>query len=284
VKRRLLVALVAVAVIIIALAYWVQIATPPTPSPTPEVTPTIPAPTPTRPLSFEEALVAARNPKPSERWSDLEEYRGINDYRQSPYKAADGSTGHYLYHAADGTLYEATYPSGEIGIPIARVVVPKDKEAYYIWEIRADLKQSFVDARTGEVLYWMPLMPPFAPVSVEYSNTSYGFNEMNPKEGYFVLSRRRPATLIIILTSTADQTLHLTPSVEDLPAGVTAEFDSEFLTLEPNKQVTLKLTLTVSPTAASKIPCDYVNLNFTLQEEGYRFKTLRYNLCLTIGL
>jgi len=283
-RRRFLVALIAVAVIVIALAYGVQIATPPTPSPTPEVTPTVPAPTPTRPLSFEEALAAARNPKPSERWSGLEEYRGINDYRQPPYKAADGSTGHYLYHAADGTLYEATYPSGEIGIPIARVVVPKDKEAYYIWEIRADLKQSFVDARTGEVLYVLPLMPPFAPVSVEYSNRSYGFNEMNLKEGYFVLSRRRPATLIIILTSTADRTLHLTPSVEDLPAGVTAEFDSEFITLEPNKPFIVKLTLTASPDAASEIPCNYVSLNFTLQEEGYRFKMLHYYFCLTIGL
>jgi len=259
-------------VIVVAVTYAVQLATPPAPT------------TPTRPLSFEEALAAARNPKPSERWSGLEEYRGIDDYRQPPYKAADGSTGHYLYHAEDGTLYEATYPSGEIGIPIARVVVPKDKEAYYIWEIRADLKQSFVDARTGEVLYVLPLMPPFAPVSVEYSNRSYGFNEMNPKEGYFVLSRRRPATLIIILTSTADQTLHLTPSVEDLPAGVTAEFDSEFITLEPNEPFIVKLTLTASPDAASEIPCNYVSLNFTLQEEGYRFKTLHHYFCLTIGL
>ena len=131
-RRRFLVALIAVAVIVIALAYGVQIATPPTPSPTPEVTPTVPAPTPTRPLSFEEALAAARNPKPNERWSDFEGYYWMNNYRQPPYKAADGSTGHYLYHAADGTLYEATYPSGEIGIPIARVVVPKDKEAYYL--------------------------------------------------------------------------------------------------------------------------------------------------------
>jgi len=47
VKRRFLVALVAIAVIVIALAYGVRIATPPTR--TPEVTPTIPAPTPAPP-------------------------------------------------------------------------------------------------------------------------------------------------------------------------------------------------------------------------------------------
>jgi len=127
-------------------------------------------------------------------------------------------------------------------------------------------------------------MPPLAPVSIEASNTSYGFNEMYPEEGYFVLSRRRPATLILILTSTANQTLHLTPSVGELPKGVTAQFDSEFITLETNKQVTVKLTLSASPTAASKIPYDYVYINFTLQEEGYRFKTVSYVLKLTIGL
>ena len=43
-KRRLLVALIAVAVIVIALTYGAQIARPPTLSPTPEVTP-IPTPT-----------------------------------------------------------------------------------------------------------------------------------------------------------------------------------------------------------------------------------------------
>jgi len=48
-RRRFLVALVAIAVIVVALAYGVQIATPPTPSPTPEVTPTLPAPTPAPP-------------------------------------------------------------------------------------------------------------------------------------------------------------------------------------------------------------------------------------------
>jgi len=49
VKRRLLVALIAVAVIIIALAYWVQITTPPTPAPTPEVTTPAPVPAPPGP-------------------------------------------------------------------------------------------------------------------------------------------------------------------------------------------------------------------------------------------
>jgi len=305
-RLRVALAVILLAIVIIALA--VYLATPPTPSPTPEVTPTAPAPTPTRPLSFEEALVAARNPKPSERWSDLEEYRGINDYKQPPYRAADGSTGHYLYHAADGTLYEATYPSGEIGIPIARVVVPKDKEAYYIWEIRADLKQSFVDARTGEVLYVLPIIPPVAPVQIEFDiKSSYGFDQVIG-DRHFVLSRGKSATLTIILTSTADRTLHLAPKVGRLPTGVTAQFDSEFLTLEPNKPVTLKLTITVSSTApistpmptptippptpeptppsiltpTPEIPWDFVEVTFALQEEGYRFKTINYGFQLTI--
>lgn len=260
------------------------------------------------PISFEEALAAARNPKPNERWSDFEGYYWMNNYRQPPYKAADGSTGHYLYHAADGTLYEATYPSGEIGIPIARVVVPKDKEAYYIWEIRADLKQSFVDARTGEVLYVLPIIPPVAPVQIEFDiKSSYGFDQVIG-DRHFVLSRGKSATLTIILTSTADRTLHLAPKVGRLPTGVTAQFDSEFLTLEPNKPVTLKLTITVSSTApistpmptptippptpeptppsiltpTPEIPWDFVEVTFALQEEGYRFKTINYGFQLTI--
>ena len=69
--------LIVASVIVISLAYGVRLAMPPAP----------PTSTPHVPLSFEEALAAARNPKPSERWSDLEEYRGINDYRQPPYEA-----------------------------------------------------------------------------------------------------------------------------------------------------------------------------------------------------
>jgi len=134
------------------------------------------------PINFEQALSAARNPpKPIERWRDLSEYRLINEYRQPPLKAADGSTGHYLYHAADGTLYEATYPSGEIGIPVAHVFVLSDKEAYYIWEIRADGKQSFVDARTGEVLYVLPLSTTIHVLNQRNSDASYDRKHAKPR-------------------------------------------------------------------------------------------------------
>jgi len=91
------------------------------------------------------------------------------------------------------------------------------------------------------------------------------------------------------------------------------QFDSEFLTLEPNKPVTVKLTMTVSPTAPTsrlkstptaetptpgyseptppstpiltltpEIPWDWVDLILTIQEERYRFKTINEGFQLTI--
>jgi len=156
-----------------------------------------------------------------------------------------------------------------------------------------------------------PYMPPLAPVWVEI-NSSHGFDQVIG-DRHFVLSRGKSATLTMILTSTANQTLHLTPSVRETPVGVTAQFDSEFLTLEPNKPVTVKVTITVSATAPTstpkptptagtptpgypeptppstpiltptpEIPWDWVDLIFTIQEEGYRFKTISEGFQLTI--
>lgn len=265
-RRRLLIVLGLAAVIVVLLAYGVQLATRPAPTPTPY-----------RHISFEEALASVRNPpKPIERWSDFKEYRWMNDYKQPSYKAADGSIGHYLYHASDGTLYEAIYPSGEIGVPIALVIVPSDEEAYYIWEIIAYKKQSFVDARSGEVLYVLPAMPNLTlpPIKIEFDiNSSYGFDRTYPEERHFIMSRGRSATLPIILTSTADRALHLTLNVTELPAGVTAEFDSEFVALEPNKPVTVKLIINVSSTAPTST-MSWVHSTFTLEEDIYRFKMM----------
>lgn len=151
-------------------------------------------------------------------------------------------------------------------------------------------------------------MPPYAPISIKYDlKSSYGFDQVI-REGHFVLSRGKSATLTMILTSTADQTLHLTPNITRLPTGVTVQLDSEFITLETNKPVTLKLTITVSstapastlkpeptippstpeptpppiPTPSPEIPYDLVVVEFTLQEEGYRFKTIYGDFQLTI--
>jgi len=149
VKRRLLVALIAVAVIIIALAYGVQIATPPTPSLTPEVTPTIPAPAPA---------------------------------------------------------------------PI-------------------------------------PYMPAF---KVEFDPaSSYGFDRIYSTwlgAPVFEISRGKSATLIVKVTSAFNKTLDISLKFEGVPVGVEVKMEPERFTLQPNEQITLKLTITVSQTAPTSTP------------------------------
>jgi len=113
-------------------------------------------------ISFEEACSVFSQYFGGGRWEDFIALYGEDvEYSFKVYRQ-DDLAGYFLYRASNGTLFEADYESGEVGKALRQIIVPEDKEDYYVWEI-IDLspeyggyKDKYIDARNGEILLGLP--------------------------------------------------------------------------------------------------------------------------------
>jgi len=113
-------------------------------------------------ITFEEACNVFSQYFGGGRWEGFIELIGEDvEYSFKVYRK-DDLAGYFLYRASNGTLFEADYQSGEVGKALRQIIVPEDKEDYYVWEI-IDLspeyggyKDKYIDARNEEILLGLP--------------------------------------------------------------------------------------------------------------------------------
>ena len=113
-------------------------------------------------ITFEEACNVFSQYFGGGRWEDFIELYGEDvEYSFKVYRK-DNLAGYFLYRASNGTLFEADYESGEVGKALRQIIVPEDKEGYYVWEIidlspeYGPFKDKYIDARNGEILLGLP--------------------------------------------------------------------------------------------------------------------------------
>lgn len=84
------------------------------------------------------------------------------------------------------------------------------------------------------------------------TDSSYGFSRIYLSHGtfgtpVFMLPKGRSATIVILVSSLSDSTLHVSlERIDGLQLGVTAELKPEILTLKPHEQKELELTVSIS--------------------------------------
>jgi len=106
-------------------------------------------------LSFETAARVINAPqKTIEEWS-VQKYERIADYESEGQETPDGLVkGHLLRRLGNGTLYEVHLPFENYLVKkVLMIEAPEDTEEYNIWEITAEKKSYYIDARNGIIRY-----------------------------------------------------------------------------------------------------------------------------------
>ena len=82
----------------------------------------------------------------------------IGDYQGEPFVASDGLTiGYLFWYAGNGSIYEASYPTGEIKGEIFQLRSVNDFEVYYVWRlVLMDGRTDFINARNGNIVEELP--------------------------------------------------------------------------------------------------------------------------------
>lgn len=89
----------------------------------------------------------------------VQKYERIADYESEGEETPDGLVkGHLLWRLSNGTLYEVHLPHTQNLIrKVLSIEAPEDTEEYNVWEITAEKKGYYIDARNGIIRYIIDL-------------------------------------------------------------------------------------------------------------------------------